>query len=268
VARRFWVIFGAAVQVLFALTVLRLYPFLRGEGHFRSAVTLPGFASRHWLLVDGLLALQFGVSHSFLLLLRARSRIERIMPSALYGCFFCAVTCLSLFVVMELWQPAQAAIWRLQGLGARVVEVAFVLSWPALVYSLWLGGLGYQTGWTPWWAWARRQQPPRRQFKPRGAYLVLRHPVYLSLLAMIWLNPVMTVDRLALALIWTGYVFAGSYLKDQRLVHFLGDVYRQYQARVPGYPLMPWGPLGRRPFTNAAHDATPPAAEGLAATRS
>jgi len=77
---------------------------------------------------------------------------------------------------------------------------------------------------------------PRREFRPRGAYHLLRHPVYLSFLGLIWFTPVLTLDHAILTGIWTTYIFVGSYLKDRRLVNYLGDDYRRYQAAVPGYP--------------------------------
>jgi protein-S-isoprenylcysteine O-methyltransferase Ste14 len=115
----------------------------------------------------------------------------------------------------------------------------------ALTYSLWLTGFGFQTGFAPWWAWLRGREVPRRSFGPKGAYKLLRHPVYLSFLGLVWFNPMMTIDRLTLALLWTTHVFVGSYLKDRRLEFYIGEPYRQYEARVPGYPLFR-GPLGRR----------------------
>ena len=121
-----------------------------------------------------------------------------------------------------------------------------LLSWAGLFYSLYLSGLGYQTGFTPWWHWLRGRDLPNRDFRPRSLYLLLRHPVYLSFMGLIWFNPVMTVDRLLLAVVWSGYIIAGSYLKDERLAFFLGTAYRDYQEQVPGYPFMPLGPLARR----------------------
>jgi hypothetical protein len=47
--------------------------------------------------------------------------------------------------------------------------------------------------------------------------------------------------------VWSTYIFVGSALKDGRLVHFMGDSYRDYQSRVPGYPGVGFGPLGRVP---------------------
>ncbi|MFM8826653.1 MAG: methyltransferase family protein, partial [Actinomycetota bacterium] len=112
--------------------------------------------------------------------------------------------------------------------------------------SLHLTGLGWQTGLTPWWSWVRGQPTPKRDFVERGAYRVLRHPVYLSFLGLVWGVPVVSLDRGVLIAIWTTYIFIGSMLKDRRLSFFLGDRYRDYQSRVPGDPGMPFGPLARQ----------------------
>lgn len=243
--RAFWLAFGAATQAFFALTVARLFPFLRGGGRFEGLLATDPGGSAAWPVVDGLLAVQFAVVHSALLLPRVRRAMAERVPSALYGCIFCAATCACLLLAMEAWEPSLGAVWSLRGRAARLVDLAFLLSWAALLYSLWLTGLGYQTGLTPWWAWARRREVPRRGFEPRGAYRVLRHPVYLSFLGLIWFNPLMTYDRLLLALVWSAHIFIGSYLKDRRLVHYIGDRYRNYQRHVPGYPFIPYGPLGK-----------------------
>jgi protein-S-isoprenylcysteine O-methyltransferase Ste14 len=96
-------------------------------------------------------------------------------------------------------------------------------------------------------------------FDERGAYRFLRHPVYLSFLGLIWFAPVVPLDRVVLMAVWTTYIFVGSALKDDRLVHFMGDTYREYQARVPGYPGVGFGPLGRvQPRVTAAVRAARP----------
>jgi protein-S-isoprenylcysteine O-methyltransferase Ste14 len=129
------------------------------------------------------------------------------------------------------------------------VEGCFYASWVGLFYSLSLTGLGYQTGWTPWWHWLHGRPPPRREFRPRGAYHLLRHPIYLSFLGLIWFTPAMTADRAVLTAVWTAYIFVGSYLKDERLARYVGRPYRRYQQRVAGYPFMPFGPLAKRAAT-------------------
>lgn len=245
-ARGFGILVGLATHVLFTGTVYRLFLFLHG-GHpgllsaWVSATPVP------WYAWDILLALQFVVPHSWLLLPSTRKGLERWIPSAFYGCLFCIVTCVCLLSAIECWQPREASLWQLHGVPGLVVRGAFLACWPALIYSLSLTGLGYQTGLTPWLAWLRKRKPPVRTFHPRGAYRLLRHPVYLSFLGLIWLTPAMTLDRAILTAVWTAYIYVGSTLKDRRLLHYIGEPYRKYQEAVAGYPFIPIGPLASIP---------------------
>ena len=85
---------------------------------------------------------------------------------------------------------------------------------------------------------------------PQSVYRFLRHPVYLSFLGLVWFVPVVTLDRAVLIGVWTVSISVGSVLKDRRLLFYLGDEYRRYQADVPGYPGMPFGPLARVPLAS------------------
>ncbi|HWG46437.1 MAG TPA: hypothetical protein VN688_26990 [Gemmataceae bacterium] len=230
---------GVGAHLLLIVTVWFLFPFLMDGRGIAEAVAVP-----RWWVADTLLALQFGFGHSLLLLPPVRQRLEHLVPRPLYGCFFTTITCLSLLVLILTWQPSGVFVYRLEGWAGVAMRGAYGLSWVGLLYTLGLTGYGWQTGWTPFWAWLRGRQPPPRRFTIHGAYHVMRHPVYLAFLGQVWLTPVMTLDRLLLTTIFTGYIFLGSYLKDRRLLFYLGDTYRDYQARVPGYPLFP-APLGR-----------------------
>lgn len=233
-------VFGIGTHALFAVTVWYLFHFLYQAPEHSTAGSL-------W--IDLLLALQFAVPHSVLLYPAVRERLtDGIVPRPFYGCLHCSMTCVSLLATFFWWRTSPVVVWSCSGPLGAGITVAFFLSWVALFYTLHLSGLGYQTGWTPWWHWLRNRSLPPRKFQPRSAYLWLRHPVYLSFLGLIWFNPVLTLDRLLLAGVWTAYIFAGSCLKDRRLLYYLGDEYRSYQARVPGYPFMPFGPLARIPW--------------------
>jgi uncharacterized membrane protein len=242
---RLWSGFGWATHGLFLVAVYFLYRFLRGYD------VPPPLGSASDLAVDVALALQFAVLHSWLLLPSVRAWLTRWIPSPGYGVFYCFATCLSLGLVIGAWRPCGNVVWNLTGFERTTVLLCFFAGWVALFYSLSLTGLGYQTGWTTWRLWMRGQPIPRRGFEPRGAYAVLRHPVYLSFLSLIWFTPVMTYDRAVLVAVWTVYIFIGSYLKDRRLLHYMGDAYRRYQARVPGYPGFVVGPLARVPWTTS-----------------
>lgn len=227
---------GIGTQLCFAGTVCLLFPYLR-YGGFQKA--------ENWLTVDIILALQFAIVHSWILLPSSRAIISKALPSQMFGNSFCLATCLCLWLIFAFWRVSDTVLWEATGWGKTAILAGFYASWAALFYSLKLTGLGYQTGWTQWLYWLRRQQLPRRKFVERGAYRWFRHPVYLSFLGLIWFTPTMTADHAVLTGIWSAYIFIGSCLKDQRLAYYLGDVYREYASRVPGYPGMLLGPLGK-----------------------
>lgn len=245
---------GIGTHLLFVYTVWHLFWFLR-NGRANSMV------GNLWL--DFCLAILFAVPHSLLLWPAVRSRLTRWIQPAFYGLFYTVVTCASLLLLFAFWQGSSTVLWELKGTPRMLVDLGFSASWLALFYSLCLTGLGYQTGLTPWLFWARRQPLPRREFRPQGAYRILRHPVYISFLGLVWFTPHMSLDHVVLTATWTTYLFVGSYLKDRRLTYFLGDTYRDYQSRVPGFPLMPFGPLARLP--QLSEESTTSEASQLAA---
>ncbi len=255
---------GVATHLLFGVTVWFLVQFLAGWNGPASARS-PELR----LAINTLLAVQFAVSHSLLLYPVVREHLTRWIPSPFCGCFYCVMTCTSLLLTMGCWQVSPTVVFEWTGTGRFIVQAGFIACWGALLYSLNLTGLGWQTGLTPWLAWVRRQPAPRREFAPRGAYRRIRHPVYLSFLGLIWLTPAVTLDRAVLIVLWTVYIGIGSVLKDQRLLYFLGDRYREYQARVPGYPFVQFGPLGRIPFAPILRSAatTPDVSRSLAKPR-
>ncbi len=238
------ILFGVATHGLFAVTVWYVFWFLKGLPRTESA------SGNLW--IDALLAAQFTIPHSVLLLPAVRQRLTRMIPPAFYGCLYCVVTCACLLLMISAWRPHETVYWHFSGFGGTLVTAAFFGSWVGLFYSLYLNGMGYQTGWTPWWHWLRGRPLPMRRFEPRGVYLWLRHPLYLSFLGLIWFTPTMTADHAVLTGIWTTYIFVGSCLKDRRLLFYLGDNYRHYQSAVAGYPGMPLGPLARVPLAEPA----------------
>jgi protein-S-isoprenylcysteine O-methyltransferase Ste14 len=76
-------------------------------------------------------------------------------------------------------------------------------------------------------------QPTSRPFVPQSVYRFLRHPVYLSFLGLVWLVPVVTLDRAVLIGILTVSIYVGSVVKERRLLFYVGDEYRSYPAEVP-----------------------------------
>ncbi len=73
-----------------------------------------------------------------------------------------------------------------------------------------------------------------------GLYRWVRHPIYFFSLGLIWLTPVMSANLLTLNVLFTLYFFIGSIYEERRLVAEFGEVYRDYQRRVPRLIPRPW----------------------------
>jgi len=237
-ARLVGIIFGFGNQILFLITVWYLFWFLR-DGAFNTNHDF-------WILNDLALTIVFAVLHSLMLAPSTRSKLKAIIPNAFYGSFFSLVTCICLLALFFGWRTSPIMLWNAQGTTLNCIHACYYLSWIALLYSLALTGLGYQNGWTPFYYWLIQKPVPQRGFQTKGAYKYLRHPVYLSFLGLIWFTPRMSLDHALLTFIWTGYIFVGSVLKDKRLAHYIGNPYREYAHKVPGYPFMLIGPLSRK----------------------
>ncbi len=176
------------------------------------------------------------------------------MPSGWLGCIHCAVSCTTLMLLFSYWSGSTVVIWNLDAVAKFLMLAGFYLSWMGLFYSIYLIGAGYQTGATQRWYWWIRSQPPRRVFITRSIYGILRHPIYLSFLGLIWFTPRMSLDHAVLTLTWSAYIFFGSILKDKRLLHYVGAPYRKYAARVAGFPGIKFGLLSKWPESSSGHE--------------
>jgi protein-S-isoprenylcysteine O-methyltransferase Ste14 len=80
---------------------------------------------------------------------------------------------------------------------------------------------------------ASEQNSGESEFINVGLYRWVRHPLYTGGLIVIWLAPSMTVNLFTLFLTLTVYLVVGARFEEERLIQEFGEVYMQYQKRVP-----------------------------------
>lgn len=66
----------------------------------------------------------------------------------------------------------------------------------------------------------------------KGAFSLVRHPVYFFSLLLIWATSIMTLNLLLFNMWATIYVVIGSLIEEHRLEGLYGDTYRSYRRRV------------------------------------
>lgn len=66
-----------------------------------------------------------------------------------------------------------------------------------------------------------------------GWYARVRHPLYTGILVFGWLIPEMTVNSLALLIVFSLYILIGAWFEERKLLKDFGPAYAEYKTRVP-----------------------------------
>lgn len=113
-----------------------------------------------------------------------------------------------------------------------------------LIQMLGLVGLGFSVWQTDLWEFAGLRQaaayfgkqdinPLSGQLITGGLYQIVRHPIYFFSLLILWFNPVVGLGTFTFNLLATAYFWIGSHYEEKRLSAAFGEVYQEYQRRVP-----------------------------------
>ncbi len=225
--------YGAACHLAFLLGVgamlLGLHEGLRlGLGPFEGAAAAAA---------NAVLVLQFPLLHSLVLSGPGRRLLGRLAPlglgRSLSTTTYATFASLQVLATFALWSPSGVVLWEATGALRWGLEVAYALSWLLVMKSMQDAGLAVQMGYLGWTAVARGREPRFGAFPTEGTFRWCRQPIYAAFALTLWTGPVLTPDRLALALVWTAYCVVGPVWKERRYVALYGDAFRAYQARVP-----------------------------------
>ncbi len=166
------------------------------------------------LAIDFGLVLLFGLQHS--LMARRGGRVLFVICSAIV-----------IFLLVEFWQDSGPVLWAMP----------FLLSWLIAILGIVITGIAAATlgaleliG--------LRDESASSEFREPILHRYVRHPIYLGNILLYFAVPIMTWDRLLLAVGLTVYILIGIQFEERGLVAKIGQPYRDYQRRVP--MLLPW----------------------------
>ena len=224
---------GAVNHTLFAgaitVMVVALYGGMRvGKGGLHGPQALIG---------NTLLALQFPVLHSWMLTRRGGGFLARLAPRELGRVLrpttFTLLASAQLLATFLLWSPTAIVIYDAKHGALWIWRALFAASWLFLVKALHDARLPVQTGSIGWVSALRGHSPEFGSFPTQGLFGRCRQPVYLAFGLTLWTGPVLTLDRLALALTWSAYCLIGPLHKERRYLAYYGDRYAGYRRRIP-----------------------------------
>lgn len=173
-----------------------------------------------------LLAL-FGAQHSVMPREWFRRAVRLRNPRRVY-----VLATFGALAVMGLaWRPMPELAWQFRG----AVAVGLYVVWTFGLQLILFGALAIN-----WRELAGLDEPGPPVFRTPFLYTLVRHPIYLGAILVLWAAPRMTHGRLLFAAGMTLYILIGIQFEERDLERTFGEVYRVYKRRVPMLIPKPW----------------------------
>jgi methanethiol S-methyltransferase len=179
--------------------------------------------------IDLALFTVFALHHSVFARLGVRDWVRSRLSPRYERSFYVWISSALFILVYAAWRPVPGILWSVSGwpsapfVAAQVTGIVIAVAAARRLDVFDLSGI--------------RQAFDRPTTRPvelvtSGLYGLVRHPIYLGWVLLVWLPPVMTGTRLAFAAISTAYLVAVVPLEERGLVRALGNAYREYCAQV------------------------------------
>jgi methanethiol S-methyltransferase len=168
----------------------------------------------------------FALHHSLMARTGAKAWITRFVPPDLERSVYVWIASLLFLAVCLLWQPLPGTVWQFRSWGlllhlAQLLGVVLTIA-AARMVGVWdLAGV--------------RQPDPAKpvEFSATGPFSVVRHPIYLGWILIVFASPTMTTSQFLFAVVSTGYLAAAIPFEERSLVDTYGEKYRTYQRQMP-----------------------------------
>jgi protein-S-isoprenylcysteine O-methyltransferase Ste14 len=211
-----------------------------GGALFVASLALTGWAytswfgqSRPWsgwqaVVLDALLLMGFGLHHSIFARASVKAALAAFVPDRLLRSVYVWTASLLLAAVCVAWQTVGGDVYVTTSTWARAAHAVVQLAgvWliarsVAAIDALELAGI-------------RVSQPAatRASLQVSGPYRLVRHPLYLGWVLVVFGTSHLTGDRLAFGAITTAYLVIAIPWEERSLTQTFGDEYRRYTQHV------------------------------------
>ena len=167
----------------------------------------------------------FALHHSVMARTGAKAWLTRILPADLERSVYVWIASILFLAVCWLWQPLPGMVWEVRGPG---LALRLVQSFGAALTFASARIVGV-------WELAGVQQPDLSkpiEFKAAGPFSLVRHPIYLGWILMVFATPVMTTSMLLFAVVSTLYLIAAIPFEERSLLEHFPEKYGAYQKQM------------------------------------
>ncbi|MDX8346953.1 NnrU family protein [Cognatiyoonia sp. IB215446] len=183
--------------------------------------------------INLLLIATFGFFHSLLARDHVKAVLLKVLPAAAERSTYVVQSSLCLALAMWQWQALPGTIWHIDGFAAVMAYVGFAIGASLVLWSTFLIDHFELFGLRQIWTHMRNAPMPQPEFRTPALYKIVRHPMQLGVIVLLFATPHMTWGHLLFAGAMTAYIFVGLYFEERALLRTFGDRYATYQRNVP-----------------------------------
>lgn len=185
------------------------------------------------LLINAGLVALFGVQHSVMARPAFKRWWTRFVAPPLERSTYVLASALAVFALVFAWRPMGGVIWHIDAPAARAAVYAlYVAGWIGVVVTTFLINHFDLFGLRQVWSQLLGQENPPLRFVTPGPYRVVRHPLYIGWLTVMWAAPTMTAAHLLFAAGLTAYILIAIRFEERDLVESHPE-YAAYRRQVP-----------------------------------
>jgi protein-S-isoprenylcysteine O-methyltransferase Ste14 len=172
----------------------------------------------------------FALHHSVFARAGIKAWIARVAPPALERSIYVWVASVLFAAVCALWQPVAGVAWHVPGAAAtaaligQLAGVALSVIAAGRLDALELAGVRQVL--------AGPSPPALPRLDTAGPFRLVRHPIYLGWLFIVWLAPAMTGTRLTFAAVSSLYLVIAIPFEERALRRTFGARYDAYARHV------------------------------------
>jgi protein-S-isoprenylcysteine O-methyltransferase Ste14 len=190
-------------------------------------VFAPGAPVGRPIAIDTLLFSVFALHHSLFARTPASRWVRTLAPAAAERTIYVWIASILFIAVCVWWQPVPGLLWSVEppigwllaGVQVAGVVLTGLASRRLSVFAL--AGIRQAEG-----------APTGGALVADGSYAVVRHPIYLAWLLMVWPAPQLTATRAVFAALSSLYLMAAVPFEERALRRMFGERYATYAQRV------------------------------------
>jgi len=181
------------------------------------------------IAIDVVLFVAFGLHHSLFARAGLKRRVRAWVGPDLDRSVYVWIASVLFAAMMWWWQPVAGTLWRASDAVGWLLALVQLGGAVLMIVAGRLADVGDLAG-------LRHTAAPVGATPPtpisRGPYGLVRHPLYLAFLLLVWPVQVMTGTRFLFAALFTAYVLVAIPLEERDLRRTFGAAYTEYARRV------------------------------------